>query len=465
MINTKETIAAIATALSPSGVGIIRISGKDSIGIVSKIFKSKNKSDIDISASHRIKYGFIYDGDDILDEVLVLTFIAPKSFTGEDVVEIQSHGSPLALQKILELIINKGARLAEPGEFTKRAFLNGRLDLAKAEAVSSFIMSQNDLALKANFGQLSGKLSSKIEYFYSIISESIAHIEAYLDDPEHIEYDGFEESLKEKICSIKDEIEKLINSYNDGKIINEGINVCILGRPNAGKSSLLNSLLKEDRAIVSNIEGTTRDTVEEKINISGLTLNIIDTAGIRESADEIEEIGIKRAFAKANDADLIIYVVDLTKPLGNDDKKIIEFIKNKKYIVLLNKIDLLDKKLPEDELYNSLCKELNKDFFYLSSAIDEESVENIKNNIKAMFINNEINYNNQIIITNKRHKLLLQDAKNSLEKVISSINDGYSEDFLTIDLMSALESLSEILGNNAREDVINDIFSKFCMGK
>lgn len=464
MINSNKTIAAITTALTPSGVGIIRISGEGSIDIVSKIFKSKTKKDIDISASHMVKYGFIYDGDEIIDEVLVLTFIAPKSFTGENVVEVQCHGSILALQKILDLIIKEGAVLAEPGEFTKRAFLNGRLDLARAEAVSSFIMAQNDLALKANFNQLSGKLSEKLSSYYATISESIAHIEAYLDDPEHIEIDGFADELSKNISFLKTEIKKLLDTYEDGKIINEGINACFLGRPNAGKSSLLNALLKEDRAIVSSIEGTTRDTVEEKINLSGLTLNIIDTAGIRESTDEIEEIGIKKALSKAAAADFIIYVVDLTRELGSEDKKIIDFIKNKKYIVLLNKADLLDTP-PRDEIFDTLNKDLNNKFFFFSSAVDEDSIEKIKTNIKSMFINNEINYNNQILITNKRHKNLLSKTLASLENVENSIKNGLSEDFLTIDLMAALDSLSEILGKNAKEDVINDIFSKFCMGK
>ena len=464
MINSNKTIAAITTALTPSGVGIIRVSGEGSIDIVSKIFKSKTKKDIDISASHMVKYGFIYDGDEIIDEVLVLTFIAPKSFTGENVVEVQCHGSILALQKILDLIIKNGATLAEPGEFTKRAFLNGRLDLARAEAVSSFIMAQNDLALKANFNQLSGKLSEKLSGYYATISESIAHIEAYLDDPEHIEIDGFTDELNKNISFLKTEIKKLLDTYEDGKIINEGINACFLGRPNAGKSSLLNALLKEDRAIVSSIEGTTRDTVEEKINLSGLTLNIIDTAGIRESSDEIEEIGIKKALAKADAADFIIYVVDLTRPLGKEDEKIIEFIKNKKYIVLLNKTDLTSG-VPSKEIIDSLSKELNNNFFFTSSAVDEASIEEIKKNIRSMFINNEINYNNQILITNKRHKNLLSKTLSSLENVENSINASLSEDFLTIDLMAALDSLSEILGKNAKEDVINEIFSKFCMGK
>lgn len=464
MINSNKTIAAITTALTPSGVGIIRISGEGSIDIVSKIFKSKTKKDIDISASHMVKYGFIYDGDEIIDEVLVLTFIAPKSFTGENVVEVQCHGNILALQKILDLIIKNGAVLAEPGEFTKRAFLNGRIDLARAEAVSSFIMAQNDLALKANFNQLSGKLSEKLSNYYATISESIAHIEAYLDDPEHIEIDGFADELSKNISFLKTEIKKLLDTYEDGKIINEGINACFLGRPNAGKSSLLNALLKEDRAIVSSIEGTTRDTVEEKINLSGLTLNIIDTAGIRESTDEIEEIGIKKALSKADAADFIIYVVDLTRPLGKEDEKIIEFIKNKKYIVLLNKTDLTSG-APSKEILDLLSKELNNKFFFTSSAVDENSIEEIKKNIRSMFINNEINYNNQILITNKRHKNLLSKTLSSLENVENSIKASLSEDFLTIDLMAALDSLSEILGKNAKEDVINDIFSKFCMGK
>jgi tRNA modification GTPase len=465
MIKNTDTIAAIASSLAPSGVGIIRVSGNTAIEIVSKIFKTKSKSAIDISKSHTVNYGFIFDGNAILDEVLVLTFVKPRSFTGETTVEIQCHGGTLILNKILELVVKSGARLAEPGEFTKRAFLNGRIDLTRAEAVSSFIMSQNDLALKANFNQLSGKLSEKLNLFYTIISESIAHIEAYLDDPEHIEIDGFNEKLKENISFLKTEIKKLLDTYDEGKIINEGINAVILGKPNAGKSSILNSILNEERAIVSNVEGTTRDTVEEKINLSGLTLNIIDTAGIRESSDEVEEIGIKRAFSKADAADLIIFVVDLTRPLSEDDKKIVELIKNKKYIVLLNKVDLTKEEDVHKDLLDYLSKNLNKNLFVYTSKFISKTTDAVKEKIKSLFINNEINYNDQILITSQRHKALLTSTLNSLENVSSSLQNGLSEDFLTIDLMAALDSLSEILGKNAKEDVINDIFSKFCMGK
>ncbi len=465
MLKTVDTIAAIATSLAPSGVGIIRVSGEQAIDIISKIFKTKSKSAIDISKSHTVHYGFIFDNDEILDEVLVLTFVKPRSFTGETTVEIQCHGGTLILNKILDLIIKSGARLADAGEFTKRAFLNGRIDLARAEAVSSFIMSQNDLALKANFNQLSGKLSEKLNLFYTIISESIAHIEAYLDDPEHIEIEGFNDTLKENISYLKKEIKELIDTYDDGKIINEGISAVILGKPNAGKSSILNSLLNEERAIVSNIEGTTRDTVEEKINLSGLTLNIIDTAGIREGAGEIEEIGIKRAIKKADAADLIIFVVDLSRPLSEDDKKIVDIIKNKKYIVLLNKIDLTKNEEINKDLLSYLSSNLNPDLFIQTSKFIDSTIDEVKEKIRSLFINKEINYNDQILITSKRHKTLLTNAYNSLENVSVSISNGLSEDFLTIDLMAALDSLSEILGKNAREDVINDIFSKFCMGK
>ncbi|SFG72267.1 tRNA uridine-5-carboxymethylaminomethyl(34) synthesis GTPase MnmE [Oribacterium sp. WCC10] len=457
MIN--DTICALATPAAEAGIGVIRISGPDAVFIASKLIKSKNGKSVDISETHRIKYGFIYDGDQALDEVLIMTMISPKSFTGEDTVEIDCHGGVLMMRRILEIVVKNGARLAEPGEFTKRAFLNGRIDLSEAEAVSDIISSENDFALKASINQLRGSVSEKIKHFRAIILEDDAYIEAALDDPEHITLDGFRSILYDHISEIIKDLDNLISSADDGKKLKEGIRTVILGKPNAGKSSLLNILVGSERAIVTDIEGTTRDTLEEHINIKGISLTIIDTAGIRDTNDTVEKIGVERALDAADNADLIIYVVDSSKALDDSDFKIISRVKDQQCIVLLNKSDL-DSMVGQADLEKLTGKKVIP-----ISAKNNFGIDSLESEISNMFFNNRINFNDQLIITNLRHKNCLINANQALHEVINSITNYMPEDFFTIDLMKAYEELGYILGEEVSEDLINEIFSKFCMGK
>ena len=461
MLNHDDTIVAIATALSPSGIGIIRVSGDEAQNIVSSIFVDKNKKNISLDESHKVKYGFVYDKekDEFIDEVLCITMLAPKSYTSEDVVEVQCHGGLLVLKKILKLIEKKGARLAEPGEFTKRAFLNGRIDLSKAEAVTDIIMSKNDYALRASFAELKGNLSDSINEYRKEILESIAFIEACLDDPEHMSVDGYKPKLKIKIENIIKELDKIIKNYDNGRLLKEGINTVILGQPNVGKSSLLNLLLNEERAIVTDIAGTTRDIIKESINLNGITLNIIDTAGIREGndLDAVEKIGIEKAKEAVKKADLVLLVVDATNRENNEDEKLINLCKNqnKKTIIILNKIDLLDKKE----------KSIENEQTILFSTKTQQGFDELKSQIEKMFINKELDFNNEIFISNERQFAMIESAKESLRNVLFGIDNNVSEDFLTIDMTDAYTSLSQVLGIEVTDDVVNEIFSKFCMGK
>lgn len=458
MINIDDTICAIATALSPAGIGIIRISGNEAIKIVSNIFVNSKKEKIALKESHKIHYGYIYDGknDNLIDEVLVLTMFKPKSYTAEDVIEIQCHGGLLVLKNILNLLVENGARIAEPGEFTKRAFLNGRIDLSKAESVTDIIMSKNNYALKASFNQLKGNLSEKLNSFREEILESTAFIEACLDDPEHMSVDGFKPVLKTKCEKIITELNTIIKNYDNGKLIKEGINTVILGKPNVGKSSLLNTLLNEDRAIVTDIAGTTRDTIKESINLNGITLNIIDTAGIRNEGniDTVEKIGIDRAKSEAENADLIILVLDSSRPLDNNDEELISLCKNlnKKTITLLNKSDLCSSAHLSESHINFSTK-------------TKEGLHELTATIEKMFINKDLDFNNEIFISNERQLQSIKNAKLSLLNVLSSIEKDVSEDFLTIDLTDAYTHLSQVLGIEVTDDLVNEIFSKFCMGK
>ncbi len=458
MINIDDTICAIATALSPAGIGIIRISGNEAVKIVSNVFVNSKKGKIALKESHKIHYGYIYDekNDNLIDEVLVLTMFKPKSYTAEDVIEIQCHGGLLVLKNILNLLVENGARIAEPGEFTKRAFLNGRIDLSKAESVTDIIMSKNNYALKASFNQLKGNLSEKLNTFREEILESTAFIEACLDDPEHMSVDGFKPVLKAKCEKIITELNTIIKNYDNGKLIKEGINTVILGKPNVGKSSLLNTLLNEDRAIVTDIAGTTRDTIKESINLNGITLNIIDTAGIRneDNIDTVEKIGIDRAKSEAENADLIILVLDSSKPLDKNDEELISLCKtlNKKTITLLNKSDLCNgARLSEPHINFSTKTKIG--------------LHELTTTIEKMFINKDLDFNNEIFISNERQLQSIKNAKLSLLNVLSSIEKDVSEDFLTIDLTDAYTHLSQVLGIEVTDDLVNEIFSKFCMGK
>ncbi len=471
----NETIAAIATALSDSGIGIVRISGENAIHIVDGIFRTPSGKRILTNVqSHTIHYGYIVDREEnIIDEVMVAVMKAPKSYTTEDTVEVNCHGGVLVVQKVLQTVLKNGARMAEPGEFTKRAFLNGRIDLSRAEAVIDVIHSQNEYALSSSVSQLKGRLSDKIHKLREDILYQIAFIESALDDPEHISLDGYPEQLLAKVAVYRQEIAKLLATADNGRLIKEGISTVIVGKPNAGKSSLLNMLLGEDRAIVTEIAGTTRDALHESINLHGISLNMIDTAGIHDTQDIVEKIGVERAKKYAAEADLILYVVDASEDLDEDDQEIISLLKGKKAIILLNKSDL-ENKITEDVLKEKL--EGMKDngntedikilrTSTIDPSADNSGMEELEETIRNMFFEGELKYNNELVVTNMRHKEALQDALNSLELVQRSIEDGMPEDFYSIDLTSAYASLGKIIGEEVDEDVVNEIFSKFCMGK
>ena len=455
-----DTIAAISTSTGNSGIGIIRVSGDEAIEIVDKIFKSNKEGKRLINVkSHTVNYGNIVDGDKVLDQVLVLVMKNPHSYTGEDTVEIDCHGGMLILKKVLDLVIKNGAKSAAPGEFTKRAFLNGRLDLSQAEAVMDLINSQNDFALNSSIEQLKGGVSEKIKEIRSDVIYHIAFIESALDDPEHISLDGYDNEIAEMINKNISKIKKMIDTFDNGRIMKEGIKTVILGKPNAGKSSLLNRMLGEERAIVTDIEGTTRDTLEENINLNGLSLKIIDTAGIRNTDDKVEQIGVNKAKEIAEGADLIIYVVDGSKDIDENDKEILEIIKNKKVIVLLNKTDI--DRVVDIEQLNEIPKEDIIEF----SAKAGLGMDELEEKIKDMFYSGKITFNDQVYITNARHKEALENSYNSLLKVKESVDAGMPEDFYSIDLMDAYEQLGLIIGESVEDDLVNEIFSKFCMGK
>lgn len=457
-----DTIAAIATAVSHSGIGIIRVSGEDSINIVNSIYKNKNyKTCLKNFDTNTIHYGFIFDGDNLLDEVMVSVMKSPNSFTTEDTVEINCHGGILVMNRILELVIKSGARLAEPGEFTKRAFLNGRIDLSKAEAVMDIISSKNDTALKSSVKQLRGSVYYKISELRKIIIYDIAYIESALDDPEHISLEGYTEKLGIKIAGLIKDVDNLLSTSENGKIITQGINTVIVGKPNAGKSSLLNLLTGEERAIVTDIAGTTRDIIEENIMLHGVNLHIIDTAGIRSTEDLIEKIGVEKAKKYSQDADLIIYVIDSSVPLDENDYDIMKMIQDKKSIVLFNKSDLISK-VSLEELKNILDKDV---IIIRTSTKENTGIEDFEDAIKKLFFKGEIYSDDEIIITNLRHKEALQETLESLKLVDNSLKAGMPEDFYSIDLMNAYSSLGKIIGEEVSDDLVNEIFSKFCMGK
>jgi len=454
-----DTITAIATAMSNSGIGIIRISGKESFQIIDRIYRGKKEKKLSECRSHTIHYGFIYDGEEVIDEVIVLLMKGPHSYTGEDTIEIDCHGGSYVIKRILETVIKYGAHPAEPGEFTKRAFLNGRIDLSQAEAVGDIISAQNEYALKNSVNQLKGSIKNIIKNIRNKIIYEIAFIESALDDPEHISIDGYAEELQTKNSGFIKQLDELISTSDNGRIMKEGINTVIVGKPNAGKSSLLNIMAGKERAIVTEIAGTTRDILEEHIQLDGLILNIIDTAGIRHTQDVVEKIGVDKAKEYAAEADLVIYIVDGTKLLDENDHEIIEMIENKNVIILLNKLDLI-RKVNKDEI----IKFLNKPIIEVS-AKEGTGIKEFGNMLKDMFFQKEISFNDEIYITNVRQKAALNDARGSLLKVNESIDGGLPEDFYSIDLMDAYISLGLITGETIGEDLTDEIFSKFCMGK
>ena len=454
----SDTIAAISTGMTNSGIGIVRISGAEAFDIAERVYRGKGR--IREAKSHTIHYGHIADGPEIIDEVLVMVMRAPRTFTGEDTIEINCHGGTFVVKRVLETVLKNGARAAEPGEFTKRAFLNGKMDLSQAEAVIDVINSESEYALQSSISQLKGNIKNKINDIRNKIIYHTAFIETALDDPEHISVDGYGDTLKRVAEEITEELEALIRSADNGRVIKERMNTVIVGKPNAGKSSLLNVLSGHERAIVTDIEGTTRDILEEQIRLGELSLNVIDTAGIRRTDDVVEKIGVDRALEYAQNADLIIYVADASKELDENDEKIMRLIQDKNTIILLNKSDL-DTVISAEQM-----KERAGNIPVISvSAKEEQGIREFEDKIKEMFLKGDISFNDQIYITNIRQKNALEQALESMKKVIQSIEDGMPEDFYSIDLMDAYESLGSITGESVGEDLINEIFSKFCMGK
>ena len=538
----KDTIGAISTGMTNSGIGIVRIIGDRSFNIADEIYKGNKR--LSEQASHTIHYGHIVDGDQIIDEVLVSVMKAPRTYSGEDTVEVNCHGGAFVVNKVLELVIKKGARLAEPGEITKRAFLNGKMDLSQSEAVIDLINAKNDYALKNSINHLKGSVKNSISKIREEMIYQMAFIEATLDDPENYESEGYDLKLRDVVSRIMKEVARLIELADEGRVLTEGIQTVIIGKPNVGKSSLLNVLSGKERAIVTEIEGTTRDTLEENITLGGLSLNIIDTAGIRETEDIIERIGVDKAKEYIEKSDLIVFVIDASKEIDDNDEKIIQLIDDKKVIVLLNKSDLepvvniveiLEKfcetkklttrsgrtemkeflqeetgesqkgsekddkeikkatnkegesflsrkgergicknagKLAKNKADSSFEKVLSQKYsttlplpIIEISAKEEHGIEEFVDTIKEMFLRKEMTFNDEVFVSNMRQKNALEDALESLRKVMESIDDDLPEDFFAIDLMDAYEALGKITGETIGEDLINEIFGKFCMGK
>lgn len=454
-----STIAAISTAPGNAGIGIIRLSGEKCFEIIEKIFVPKKKSPV---VGYSMKYGKIINSQtkEVIDEVLVSYFVAPKSYTTENMCEINSHGGTIIEHKILEECLKNGAVLAEPGEFTKRAFLNGRIDLSQAEAVIDVINAKTDKEARVAERQLEGSLSRNIKKIQDEILDLMADIEASIDYPEYDIEETTNKKIENVMQDVKIKLEKLEESFRNGKIIKEGIRTAIVGKPNVGKSSLLNLMLGENRAIVSNVEGTTRDTIEEYININGVPLKIIDTAGIRKTNDEVEKIGVEKSLNISNTAELIIAVFDDSREFDEEDKKIVELIKNKQAIILINKTDM-NKKLI---INNEEIKNLNKDIIEFST-IEEKGLDELYNTIENMFKLNQIDSDNSEIITNERQKQHILKAIEAEEKAMESAKANMPSDITAIAIKQILEELAEITGQSASEDIINEIFKKFCLGK
>lgn len=456
----EKTIVAISTANGNGGIGIIRLSGKNTFDIIKKIFKPKNSSE-EIKGYY-MKYGNIINpkNNEIIDEVLVSYFIAPKSYTTENMCEINSHGGMIVEKKILEICLENGAELAQPGEFTKRAFLNGRIDLSQAEGIIDLINAKSDMEAKESLGQLKGFLSSQIKEIEQKLLDIMVDIEVTIDYPEYDVDEVTNNKANESLQTILNLLEKLEKSFDRGKILKDGIKTVILGKPNAGKSSLLNALLKEDRAIVSDIAGTTRDTIEEYINLDGIALKLIDTAGIRDTENTIEKIGVEKSKKLAESADLIIAIIDNSQNLDDDDRRILEIIKDKKAVIVLNKVDIKDKNEENEKHILKLCKPTIK-----MSAKNEIGLDDLYTEIIRLFEINDISNGNEVLITNERHKKQIKKAKENIEKAIETVKSKMPVDIVTIYITQALEDLGEITGQNVSENIINEIFSKFCLGK
>lgn len=452
------TIVAISTAPGIGGIGIIRMSGKESFDILDKIFKTKSGKSI-VPVANAIKYGYIVNPQthEVIDEVLVSYFMEPKSYTTENMCEINSHGSTIVMKQILDLCIENGAKLAEPGEFTKRAFLNGRIDLSQAEAVIDILNAKTEKESKSSMHQLEGYLSNDLKKIKEKLLEIMATIEVGIDYPEYEIEEVTNLDLENSLKQILKEFQILEKSFDKGKILRDGIKVAIIGRPNAGKSSLLNCLLREERAIVTEIEGTTRDTIEEYINIEGVPFKIIDTAGIRKAKDEVEKIGIEKAKEMAEEADLIIVILDSNKQIEEEDKEILEMIKGKKAIIVLNKVDILKKEKPiiPDKEHKIIA----------ISAKEKTGIEELYQEMINLFSLNKIQLQDESLITNVRHKNAITKARKSIEKALETIQKGLPIDLIAIPVKEALESIGEITGENASESIIEEIFARFCLGK
>ena len=461
-----DTIAAIATAVANAGIGIVRISGEEAFAVIDKVYRPrKGEKKLSLAQSHTVHYGYICDGEKIVDEAMVLILRAPNTYTREDTVEIDCHGGALVLQRVLETVVKHGARTAEPGEFTKRAFLNGRIDLSQAESVMDLIQAKNDFALASSVCQLQGQVKEKISEIRQKILYEIAFIESVLDDPEHSSFEGHEGKLMQQIEGAAGEIQDLLLSSENGALLKEGIHTVIVGKPNVGKSSLMNVLVGRERAIVTEIAGTTRDILEEQINLNGISLNIVDTAGIRDTVDQVEKIGVARTEEYLARADFVIYVIDASVELDENDERILGMLAGRhKAAALLNKSDLVQVVTEEDLRHR--MEEKNADFPVISiSAKERTGIRGLEHLVKELFLQGEIQGNDQVYITNIRQKSALQSALESLQLVKKSIGDGMPEDFYSIDLMDAYESLGSIIGESVGEDLIHEIFSKFCMGK
>ncbi len=455
-----DTIAAISTPLNSSGIGIVRMSGDEAVMIADKVFKKKGNGKLSDAASHTIHYGHIWDETGMIDEVLVMLMRGPRTFTAEDTVEINCHGGVYVMKRVLQALLRNGAVMAAPGEFTKRAFLNGRIDLSQAEAVMDLIQSQNSYAMEASLSQLGGEISTVIRELREKIIFEIAYIESALDDPEHISLEDYGDNLRKKVNELLITCEKLKSSFKNGRILREGINTVILGRPNAGKSSVMNRMLGEERAIVTDIAGTTRDTLEEAVNLDGFTLNMIDTAGIHETEDKVEKIGIERALSSAQKADLILYIIDSTEGVSEEDIDLLQKLQDKPIILLWNKTDRSSEKELSREKLIDFVSEIIK-----FSAITGEGLSELIDLLKQMFYDGDISVKHQLYITNERHYDALVQTIESLKLVIDSIDQGLPEDFYSIDMMNAYSSLGLIIGESVEDDLVNEIFAKFCMGK
>ncbi|GAA0127040.1 tRNA uridine-5-carboxymethylaminomethyl(34) synthesis GTPase MnmE [Clostridium sp. CTA-19] len=454
-----DTIAAVATSIGEGGVSIIRVSGDKALNIVSKIFKGKNNRKLNDIKTYTMRYGYIINSnDEHIDEVIVSYMKGPRSFTAEDVVEINCHGGVVATNRVMSEVLKVGARLAEPGEFTKRAFLNGRIDLSQAEAIIDIINAKTELSMKSALMQSEGGISKEINTLRNELLQSIAHIEATVDYPEddleEVTAEGAAKTLKKMLIKI----DELLDSADEGKILREGLNTVIVGKPNVGKSSLLNALTKENRAIVTDVPGTTRDVIEEYINISGVPIKIVDTAGIRETEDLVEKIGVERSKEKINQADLIILILDSSRELDEEDREIISYILDKKYIVLLNKLDL-DGKIKKEDL-----KEFNSNYIFEISAKTGKNIDKVRESIKDLFFKGEVS-NDDVIITNTRHKEALFRAKENIQGAIETLENTFAIDLASIDIRNAWSDLGKITGSTLEEDIIDKIFSEFCLGK